>query len=212
MNASLKGRSEELKQLQDESNELRGTISTALDLLDKELNLLGKPGGEGIQEAKGHWAEVPKAINEARDANSRLSKVTRRIVEVAGQGRAEIRKIYPTLTARADRRYAHALDLWLESLIKTQVQYSKVDVELAKGFPQYEALYARTDKFFKELAEAKYKDPAQAAQVYSLATSPLVEPLALLRRNLHKLETEAAASGEKTSKAFNTAASLRPAA
>lgn len=212
LESGLKGRSEKLKSLQDESNGSRGVISRVLDLLDRQLNLLGQPGGAGIEEAKQIWANVPEEMNDARDANSRLPKVTREIVEVAGQGRAEIRRIYPTLTARADRRYARALDLWLESLIATQVKYSRVDVELAKGFPQYEALYARTDKFYKELATAKYKNPGEAAQVYSLATSPLVEPLAVLRQNLHRLESEAAASGKKTLEAFNTAAGLRPSA
>lgn len=208
---SLEDRSKKLKDLQDESNQLRGTISKALDLMDKELNLLGKPGGEGIPEAQRLWSEVPKAMNDAREANSRLPKVTREIVRVAGGGRREIRRIYPTLTTRGDRKYAEGLDLWLESLINTQVDYSKVDEELAKGFPQYDALYARTDKFFEELAVKKYKTPSEASEVYSLATSPLVDPLAEIRRNLHNREKKAAASGQKTLEAFQEAARLRPA-
>lgn len=212
LNKRLQGRSQKLKDLQDGSNEARATISKALDLLDKQLNLLGRPGGAGIPEAKTSWPQVPPAMNEAREANVRLPKITREIVDVAGQGRRDIRKVYPTLSARADRRYAQALDLWLESLIQTQVRYSKVDAELGKGFPQYEALYNRTDKFYEELAVAKYKDPGEASQVYSLATSPLVEPLAVLRENLHRLENMAAASGKKTLEAFNTAAGLRPSA
>jgi len=212
LNKTLKSDADTLQGLQVESNAARASVSRAFDLLDKELNLIGKPGGSGIPEAKTGWIDGPKTMNEARDANVKIPKLTIRIVRVAANGRAEIRKLYATLGSGDDRRYAQALDLALESLINTQVKYSKVDQRLAQGFPEYESLYNRTDKFFKELNSKTYRTPAEASQVYSLATSPLVEPLATLRIDLHRLEMIAAASGKKTQSAFNKASSLRPSA
>ncbi|MGI8426235.1 MAG: hypothetical protein ACR2FO_03985 [Actinomycetota bacterium] len=212
LNSALKADAELLKKLQAESNTARASVSKAFDLLDKELNLIGKPGGAGLAEATTAWIDGPKLMNEARDANLMLPKIAVRIVKVAAEGRTEIRKLYATLGRGADRKYAQALDLALESLINTQVKYSKVDGRLARGFPDYDSLYNRTDKFFKELNNKTYRTPAEASQVYSLATSPLVEPLATLRKDLNKLEIEAAQSGKKTLEAFNKAARLRPAA
>lgn len=210
LNRLLKGHFEKIEDLQFRANGSRASIAQAFDALDQTLNAIREPAGKGIPRAKELWAGAPAAMDKAREANRELPKQTQDIVDEAGRGRTDIRKYFDSLKGEGELRYIEALDKALASLIDTQVLYSEMNQRLAEGFPEYETLFSRSDKFFKELAAKVFRSDAEGSQVYTLANSSLVDILAAFRLDLDRLEKAAAESGEKTKEAFSAATRLRP--
>lgn len=164
-----------LTELQNESNADRGTVVEAFDLLSQVV--ARARNAETLARAHELWPQVAERMDEARKANTRLSRTTERIMLRAQLTREDIEARKAVTNKEFEIQLLDALDKAMVLMIQTQLEYARLDDLIEEGFPLYEDLFGVTAEFLRNHRNGIYRSDSEAAASYSVRVTAFDQPL-----------------------------------